>query len=265
MGKKVLLLALIASLMIGSTNSARAEQTQKESESPRQHGSEQITPEEIKQARDLADRFIKRLRETRDLTPLVSEMFASSFKRTIVEDDSWGGIVGQGRSLVEHISSEQRLRCFIVGFNLQYLLRLYIAGNAPLDSKEASVGDKLPPTLVRFMKENLPPEDSVETTEGAQVMMSFLERAVALMQEEIAKNPPEQTEQFKANLAAFEAHLNEHAEERPSVRVIDENRNGLVAGTRLIRMVIPFHVGLIMVQEKDGLKLDLVATHMPPP
>jgi hypothetical protein len=264
--RKRLLLTFIVSLLIGSISQAQAGQNQKERYARDNDRSDQITPEEVERARDLADRFIRRLRETRDLTPLVSEMFTSNFKTMIAEDASWSGIVGQGRSLVEHVSREQRLKCFIVNFNLQYLIRLYIASKLPLDSEKLSTnGDIIPPALTKFFKDNAPPEDAVETTEQARIAMSLLERAVALMQDEVAKNPPEQTEQFKTNLAAFEAHLKEHVEERPSVRVYDQERHGLAAGTRLIRMVIPFHVGLAMVPEKDGLKLELAATQLPPP
>jgi len=264
--RKRLFLTLLVSLLLGSISQAEVGQSQTESGARGNDRRDQITPEEVEGARGLADRFIRRLRETRDLTPIVSEMFTSNFKTMIAEDPSWSGIVGQGRSLVEHVSREQRLKCFIVNFNLQYLIRIYIASKLPLDSdRQSPDGVIFPPALSQFFKENAPPEGAVETTEQARIAMSFLERAVALMQEEVAKNPPEQTEQFKANLAAFEAHLKEHAEERPSVSVYDQERHGLAASTRLIRMVIPFHVGLAMVRKNDGFKLELAATQLPPP
>jgi hypothetical protein len=100
--------------------------------------------------------------------------------------------------------------------------------------------------------------------EQAQKIMSFLEQAVILLQEEVRKNPPEETEQFKKNLVAFETHLDNHEEEKPSVLVFDKARDGYPAGTRFIRLVIPFHVGLGMIKEGGKLKIDLALTHLPP-
>ena len=185
----------------------------------------QITPEELRLAQEVADRFIRRFRETRDLTPIVNDMFTSHFKKMVEEDISWSGIVGQGRSLTEHLKGEQRLRCFIVNFNLQYMIRLYIASKFALDSESLSkAGDILPPKVSQFSKDNYPHKGVIKTAEQARRMMSFLEQAMALMQDEVRKNPPEETEQFKKNLVAFEAHLDEHKEEKPSVRVYGEAR-----------------------------------------
>jgi hypothetical protein len=192
-------------------------------------------------------------------------MFTSHFKKKVEEDISWSGIVGQGRSLTEQLKGEQRLRYFIVNFNLQYMIRLYIASKFPLDSESLSkAGDILPPKVSQFFKDNAHHGGEIKTTEQARKMMSFLEQAMTLMQDEVRKNPPEETEQFKKNLAAFEAHLDEHKEEKPSVRVYGEARYGLPAGARFIRMVIPFHVGLGMVKEGGELKIDLAAIHLPP-
>lgn len=241
--------ALISGFLVFATTQAHPNQGQNKGESHGAQDKDQITPEEAREARDLADRFIKRFRETRDLTPLVDEMFTRNFKKMVAEDISWSGIVGQGRSLPEQLKGEQILRCFIVNFNLQYLICLYIASKVPFDQKISKADDIFPSKISQFFKENAPDDDEIKTAEQARKMMSFLERAVTLMQDEVRKNPPEETEQFKKNLVAFKAYLDGHEEEKPSVRVYAEARHGLPAGARLIRIIIPFHVGLAMVRE----------------
>jgi hypothetical protein len=212
--------ALISSFLVFATTQAHPNQGQNKGESNGAQDKNQITPEEAREAQELADRFIKRFRETRDLTPMIDEMFTSNFKKAVAEDISWSGIVGQGRSLPEQLKGEQRLRCYIVNFNLQYMIRLYIASKVPLDQESLSkAGDIFPPEVSRFVKENAPDDGVIKTADQARKMMSFLEQAVTLMRDEVRKNPPEETEQFKKNHVAFEAHLNEHKEEKPSVRV----------------------------------------------
>jgi len=260
-----LFFAFISGLLVFPTTQAYPNQRSNKGERQGAQRKDQITPEEVSEAQKLADRFIKRFRETRDLAPILDEMFTSNFKKMVAEDISWSGIVGQGRSLPEQLKGEQRLRCYIANFNLQYLIRLYIAGKVSLDQESLSkAGDVFPPEVSRFFKENAPDEGEIKTADQARKIMSFLEQAVTLMRDEVRKNPPEETEQFKKNLVAFEAHLDEHKEEKPSVRVYAEARHGLPSGARSISMLIPFHVGLAMVKEGQELKIDLAATHLPP-
>jgi hypothetical protein len=258
-----LFFALMSGLLVFATTQAYPNQRSNKGGRHAAQGRDQITPEEVREARELADRFIRRFRETRDLTPIVNEMFTSNFKKMVTEDISWSGVVGEGRSLPEQLKGEQRLRCYIANFNLQYMICLYIASKVPLDQKISKADDIFPSKISQFF-ENAPDEGEIKTTEQAQKVMSFLEQAVILMREEVVKNPPEETEQFKKNLVAFEAHLDKNEEEKPSVSVSNKAVNSFPAGARFIRMVIPFHVGLVMVKEGRELKIDLAMTRIPP-
>ena len=262
--RAALFFAFIIVLLMFVTTPGYLNQAQNKGKSQADQGKDQITAEEVKEARELADSFIKRFRETRDLTPIANEMFTSHFKKMVAEDISWSGIVGQGKSLPEKLKGGQRLRCYIVSFNLQYLLRLYLLSKVPFEDQISVKDDIFPSKISQFFKENAPDESAIETVEQAQKIMSFLEQAVILLQEEVRKNPPEETEQFKKNLVAFEAHLDNHEEEKPSVLVFDKARDGYPAGARFIRLVIPFHVGLGMIKEGGKLKIDLALTHLPP-
>jgi len=258
-----LFFAFISGLLVFATTQSYPNQRSNKGERHGAQGKDQITPEEVREARELADRFIRRFRETRDLTPIVNEMFTNNFKKMVVEDISWSGVVGQGRSLPEQLIGEQRLRCYIANFNLQYMICLYVASKVPFDQKISKADDIFPSKISQFF-EKAPDKDEIKTTEQAQKVMSFLEQAVILMREEVGKNPPEETEQFKKNLMAFEAHLAKNDEEKPSVSVSNKAKNSFPAGARFIRMVIPFHVGLGMVKEGRDLKIDLAMTRIPP-
>jgi hypothetical protein len=253
---------LWVSLLLPTMLHARAPQAQ--SLKPKQ-GAEQITAEENKQAREVSERFIQRLQETRDLAPIMDEMFTDTFRRRIEQDPSLAGIVGQGTSLMEYLIAKQRLRCFVVSFNFEYLLRLYLFSKVSFESPDVSQSEELLPVKIkRFLKEKAPAEEEIKSAKQANKFLAFLEQVVTLIQEEVRQNPPEATEQFKKNLAAFEAHLNQFPQERPSVRVYETSQFGYAAGTRLTRMVIPFHVGLLMVKVGNTIKLDGVGTHLPP-
>jgi hypothetical protein len=226
---------------------------------------EQITAEEVKQADELAKRFIQRFQETRDIGPLIDEMFTQNFKSEIEQNTDWSSMVGQGTSLTENLNAGQRLKCFIAGFNFQYLLRTYLLSQISFVSPDVSQSEELLPAKIRkFFKEKAPADEEIKSAKQAIKYLAFLEEAVALLQEEVRRNPPELTAQFKKNLEAFEAHLNQYVEEKPSVRVYKETRHGLLAGTRLIRVVIPFHVGLAMVKDGNVMKLEGAATNLPP-
>lgn len=95
---------------------------------------------ELKEAQAAADRFVRRLRETRDVTPLVAEMFTSDFKQTYGDDDSWSGTVSVGRSLTEQLTAEERMRDYLATFNWHYLERLYLASRISLEEAEKAKG-----------------------------------------------------------------------------------------------------------------------------
>ncbi len=219
--------------------------------------------EELKQAQEVADRFVKRFRETRDLTPMVSEMFASDFRKLIEEDDSWSGVVGQGRSLVENLRGEERVRCYVVSFSLEYLMRLHIVGKISLESKEP-LTNIWSPEMEKLFTEMEKLGGNIKSEKQARNYLSYLERARLTMQKEMLKNPPEETETFKKNSAIFEKHLQEQKNEQPSVWVSAKHEHGRPAGTRFAKIILPFHIGLLMVKENGQYKIWLALSTLPP-
>lgn len=219
--------------------------------------------EELKQAQEVTDRFVKRFRETRDLTPLVGEMFSGDFRKLIEEDTSWNGVVGQGRSLVENLHGEERVRCYLVSFSLDYLIRLYMAGKISLESQEL-LRNIWSPEMEKFFTEMEKLDGNIKSEKQARNYLSYLERALVIMQKEVTRNPPEETEAFRKNLAAFEKHLQEQENEQPATWVSARGEHGRPARTRFAKFIIPFHVGLLMLKENGQYKIWLALSTLPP-
>jgi hypothetical protein len=74
---------LVMSLM--TTCAARTSLSQDETPGTAQE--EKLTPEEEREARALAGEFIRRLDETGDVTPLLSELYINDFAERLREDD----------------------------------------------------------------------------------------------------------------------------------------------------------------------------------
>lgn len=253
---------LIFTLLV-ATRGQTQQATKRPSTSPVQT-SEPNLDKELAQAQQTADRFIQSFKATRDITPLVAEMFTNGGKKIIEEDLSWSGTVGVGRSLVEHLNREERVKCFIAAFNLRYLLRLSFAGKRPYDdANNVKLEDFLSPEVVEFFK-NQPASEMVKTPAQAQKRLAFYESAVLVMRKEVARNPPEETAQFKQNLVAFEAHLKEY-KEQPRLLALDKpDKFGHPAGTLMARFIIPFHLALMMVKENGTYRIWFAMTDIPP-
>lgn len=225
-----------------------------------------ITPEEKQQALDFANRFVKRMKETRDLSPLISEMFVSNFERNYNQDGSWAGFIGMPSSLVLLLNDDERLRLYASRFTLDYLFRLHFASKIPLDEEHLKKAENLiPQSIVDYSNANELPSEEIKKPEDARRILSITEHTLKLLKTHLADNPPEATMHFKENLVSFAKHI-EGDEDwgQPSAKDINREFLGFPAGTRFIRMEIPFHIGLILVKEKGQMKLLFAISMIPP-
>lgn len=251
------------------------QQTQKTEEnntsiSPPPKPKNEITPEEEKEAKAFAELFIKRMRETRDLKLLIDEMFFSGFKQMAEKNAFWWGSLPLPYDTGKYLNAEERLKLFCDGFTSGYLMSLYLYSKMP----ESEVGesknedfDKLyPSAIVQYFKSRKEPEDTTKREEYIRFLFLDTEQALKLFREETIKNPPEETEQFKINLKNFSTHLEDSSNDwgKPFVSVSEKELFGLSAGTRVIRMEVPFHSGLVMAKEKGQMKVITVLGWIPP-
>ena len=262
-----LLLCGVLSLTVAAAPIGADPRQTVEAKAKREPAKPKLSPEELREALAVADLFIKRFRESRDMGPIVKQMFAKGFDRFIAGDSSWAGLVGLPFPLIEHLDQSERVRCYSANFSIEYIMRLHLFGKVPLDSQRAEpTGSILPPEIARFFESNQPPETEIRTDQEPRRTLAIFERTVPFLRDHLLSSPPEETDQFKNNLAAFEKHLDDPDNNlgRPVLRTPNREVAGYPAGTRLIAMEIPFHVGLLIGRENGELRVLFAMTRIPP-
>jgi hypothetical protein len=240
-------------------------QSQHPSQNQPQKATVSLDPEEEQQVQKLAGEFIKRLRETRDVSPLIDEMFVSDFKKLLTADGWWTGLIELPFPVAKQLDEDERYRLYRAQFSLKYLFKLYYAGK--VSSTEGDPKTVLPPPqVVEYVNSSNPPTGEIKTHKDALRLVVILENTLKLMREEMARNPPEESEQFKKNSASFSSHLQEpdNPEGRPIVSVLNREFVRYPVGTRLVKLVIPFHNLLMLVKENGQFKIVFALTNIPP-
>lgn len=223
-----------------------------------------IAADESGEAQDLANRFITRLRETHDLRPLRDEFFVADVKTSGLTDPFWGRSVNLNSPAGANLSDRELWDYYAAKFTVDYLSMLNLASKISLESFDKLKPEELdrltPQSIADYSKTIKMPEREPPPRELAMWAYTIKDHTVALLQQELANHPPEETEIFKANLASFAVHLKAPGNHwgKPSVTQMGA-RN-----MRLITMEIPFHVGLILVRENGRLKIWFAATIIPP-
>ncbi len=96
---------------------------------------EQLTPEEEREAREVAEAIFKRLEEEQDIAPLLEEMFVSDFaERLHASVSEAGSLYLLDRTVAAQASRDEVLRHHVSVSNLILLTSLYMA-NARLDAR----------------------------------------------------------------------------------------------------------------------------------
>ena len=235
---------------------------------------DQPTVEEIREAREIADSFSNRLRETRDLQPLISEFFVNDLKSSGLKDPFWGRSVNVNAPNSAHLTDAQLVRWYTLRFSVDYAVRMYWAGKMPLDdavkSQEGMDTKALealfPEELVAYSKSLKIPTGKEPVDELVQFAFSTREQTLKIWKNELTKHPPELTQEYQKNLDQFVKHADDAGNPwgRVKVEVIPEEQSGRPAGTRFIRLEIPFHIGLILVKEGSKLRVWFAASVIPP-
>ena len=255
---KLIACCLFSLLMVGAASG----QSQPLSQNQPQKATVSLDPEEERQVQKLAGEFIRRMQETRDVSPLIDEMFVSDFKKLLTADGWWTGLIELPFPVAKQLDEDERYRLYKAQFSLEYLLNLYYAGKVA-DGDPTTVLP--PPKVVEYVNSSNPPQGEIKTHEDALRLVVILENTRKLMREEIARNPPEESEQFKKNSAAFSNHLLvENPSGRPIVSVLDREFVRYPVGTRLIKLEIQFHNLLMIVKENGQFKIVFALTNMPP-
>jgi len=238
-----------------------------------ERANDQPTENEIREAREVGERFSERLRQTRDLQPLIDEFFVSDFVNSGLKDPFWGRSVNVNAPTDAHLTDKQLLRWYTLRFSIVYAERMYWAGKMSLDDlgKYLEAHDPkaeaamLPEELVAYSKSLRIPTGKEPVDELVQFAFSTREQTLKILQNELTKHPPEITPEFRQNLDAFAKHAGDAANPWGQVKVSVESeaRSGRPAGTRFLRLEVPFHLGLILVKDGNKLRVWFAASVIP--
>src|SRR5689334_17611600 len=130
--RKTLLPFILLLLCVSEASSRAISRPQSQTQS------EEITAEEIREAQQTAKLFIKRLGETRDLRPIIKEMFATGLTKGILKDQLLMGAMGLPRGYAEQASQEELLSYYALEFSVQYALTEFLAGKVSLEKEGAA-------------------------------------------------------------------------------------------------------------------------------
>jgi hypothetical protein len=261
-----------------------------------QEASGEITAEEKQEAREVVERFIRRMQETQDLTPLIGEMFVSDYAERLHREALNTSLFLVSKSVAQQASREELTRYHVALNNSAYLLGLLIgafeaaqvtAGDEQQDEKRLM--DALPPDLLQLIEDdsilksvfeddekegggeresgepsNTPDggEDADEPIRSVEQLRNFtstLEKATVLARRHLGASPVKPT-YLERHKGANEDE-NWEAERdwmRPRAGLLTKEFYGYPKETRLLCVnALNYHMDLIRV---DG-KLKILALH----
>jgi hypothetical protein len=162
----ILALPLILCLALGSTARPSVAQEGDASDASK------ITAEEEREAREIAERFIRRMQETPDLTPLVGEMFVPDYAARLRQEASNKPLTLLSPSAVAEASREELARYQLALNNSLYLATLILIAHKtsqPATEDEAEEED-----VLAYYKKVLPP-DIIELGTNDPILKVLLE------------------------------------------------------------------------------------------
>ncbi len=133
---------------------------------------EPVTLKERIEAQQVAQQFVRRMQQTRDVAPLVDELFVPDFISHFTSDDN------VSPSLYSRLSLAERRRWFIAKLNLSYLITLDVLSKQQRNYSEADADrlafrSILPATLAEKFRDMFSKDgDSLIT--DYQKLVSFL-------------------------------------------------------------------------------------------
>jgi hypothetical protein len=280
------LIALL--LMLTLTFSASGFQQSQAEDTTAKESDEKITPDEEREARELAARFVKRWEETEDLGPLIDEFFVRDFAERLHYEPQllyFGELKKDEKSILESSADLQRHYVAMTNF-LRLLIRLHEIyapilkseeGQAELDLNQLlppAVQDVLNsnPTMKAIMGEELG-KQSEGRTEGSEQgaadqadarviknleelrqLTTTLEQAITLLRAHLKTLP--------LTLSTTETIANQQNDTQsrgsedddplmPRAHLLYEDLYGYPKGTRVVCInIMPFHIDLVRVNDR---------------
>ncbi|MBA3806003.1 MAG: hypothetical protein H0X14_09875, partial [Acidobacteria bacterium] len=254
---------------------------------------EQITPEEEREARELAALLTRRWRETEDIAPLINEFFVSDFADRLRHEPELFLFTELKEEQLTPEDRDDLLRHYIAMSNFLHLMVRVYEVHWPL-AKSAKEGEEpdlekmLPANVLDVIKsdptlsaiyaeetgekaeapnqseETSAEERSVNTIERLRGLTNALERAVALLRDYVKTLPSSLTASELMMMKEQESDKDSESAEnddplRPHLHILSEDFYGYSSGTRLICInILPFHLDLV----RAGQNLKVVSIYI---
>lgn len=238
--KRRLLIALlfIAAMAILSITAAPASKVDNE-----------LTADEERESKALAELFVKRMAEKKDIAPILRELFADDFlDRYMTEPENESFLFIKGK-LARSVSKSELQRYYTATMNFWYLNDLYVyskfssrSGNLP-----NQVGRIYAPAIARMiaslemrMKQSRDKDSSndVIASNAAELRSAnvALEKLGALLRADVRRRKAETTATYKESVMDWDERFHHF---KPWVTVCEKGCYGLPAGARLITINVP--------------------------
>jgi hypothetical protein len=239
-------------------------------------GEQKVTEAENREAREVVIQFTKRFAETRDLTPIVSELYFSDFieryKTSQAEDAGSNGVerffvpgLDYNVRLLKEAGTEDWRRFYIAANDLLLLGLVALMKNRPdVEGEEApdiKPTDAYPQSVITLLDKNPNLSNmilrkgqlrAVGTPEEMRAATSTMEQAVAIMRQALPAKPFGDDD--KDWLDAVK-EMKEDKLFKPEVVDTDEEHFGFPKGTRILIVKTPLGLYLMLARDNNRLKI----------
>jgi hypothetical protein len=208
--------------------------------------SDKPTPNEKREAQQLARAFARRLQRTKDLAPLVDKYFVSNFLDGYLQDRNYENVIFLlDRKVLEQISRAELRRYVIAELNWFYLSELYVFTKySPRSTVDIPVEKTYPadviqvyqsdPTIKSMMDDSATSEQdaTIKTVERLTGLLQTLDRAASLLRKHARQINAGRTQQYRESVNCFDLY-------DPWLQVCEAPCLALPKGTRLIGINVP--------------------------
>lgn len=233
-------------------------------------GEDHISKTEEQETLRIAQLFLQRFEQTRDINPILDEMFVADFSdRLLTEPGELSYIFDIEPELAPKIKPAEFRRFYAAMLNEVYLGGLYILSKYPPESFE-SLNEKevWPPDIWKLLVSNsylahIFNEEAEETTASERTISNLeqlrsitdtVEKVNALMRKYVDRSRAGQTRHYRENLMDLKQRF-EGCWMKPGVWICDRNCFGFPKGTRLFYICVPPLIHLILARVDGEMKI----------
>lgn len=221
-----------------------------------------ISDREVREAQQAAQRFVRRIQQTRDVAPLIRELFAPDFVSHFVSSDC----ECMSQELYSRLSKSERIRWFVALNNLSYLVTLDVLHgpsrnpedkNYRASSFKGILPDKIAEELQKLMvHEN---DYQVKDYRAFRSLLTRMEKVLAEARAHLVRQGIEQTPEFQRELADKVTGTGIDYRVRAYVGGQNIKDSGPLIGfpsrQKFYRVEIPLMMGVILTKVRGRMKI----------